>query len=368
MRILYGVVGEGMGHATRSKVVCEHLVARGHDVKIVVSGRAHGMLSKSFPDVVEIRGLTIRYVDNRMDRDGTLARNVLAAPGMLATNVGAYFEVVSRFKPDAVVSDFDSFAYLFAKRHGLPVVSIDNQQIVSRCKIGKFAKQNVKVDYQLTKAFVRAKLPGCDHYVITTFFEPPIRRKCEEDTSLVPPILRQSILDAKKRSKSGEHVLVYQTSESDTKLLDELQRVRGERFIVYGLRKNAQRGNCTLKEFSETGFVEDLASARAVVCNGGLSLIGEAVYLGKPIFSVPVRNQYEQVLNARYVEQLGYGLEAPRIDADLLRLFLAETPKYAARVGKHKQDGNKELFALVDKLLERYAHKAKRLKTHPVEA
>jgi uncharacterized protein (TIGR00661 family) len=155
-------------------------------------------------------------------------------------------------------------------------------------------------------------------------------------------------------------VLVYQTSESDTKLLDELQRVRGQKFVVYGLRKSLQRGNCTLKEFSETGFVDDLALARAVVANGGLSLIGEAVYLGKPIFSVPVQNQYEQVLNARYLEHLGYGLDAPRIDAELLRLFLAEAPKYAASVAKHKQDGNRALFDLVDRLLERFAHKAKR--------
>jgi uncharacterized protein (TIGR00661 family) len=362
MRILYGVVGEGMGHATRSKVVCERLIARGHDVKIVVSGRARAMLAKSFSDVVEIRGLTIRYVDNRMDRDGTLARNVLAAPAMLATNVGAYFDTVSRFHPDVVFSDFDSFAYLFAKRHGVPVVSIDNQQIVSRCKIGKFAKSGVKLDYQLTKAFVRAKLPGCDHYVITTFFEPPIRKKCEDDTTLVSPILRKEVLDAKKRAHPGEHVLVYQTSESDMKLLGELERVREQKFVVYGLRKSTQRGNCTLKEFSEQGFVDDLASARAVVCNGGLSLIGEALYLGKPVFSVPVRNQYEQVLNARYLEQLGYGLEAPRIEADVLRLFLRESPTYAARVAKHKQDGNRVLFELVDRLLDRFAHKAKRAK------
>jgi uncharacterized protein (TIGR00661 family) len=360
MRILYGVVGEGMGHATRSKVVCEHLVARGHEVKIVVSGRAHAMLSKSFSDVVEIRGLTIRYVDNRMDREGTLARNVLAAPGMLATNVGAYFDTVSRFRPDVVISDFDSFAYLFAKRHGLPVVSIDNQHIVSCCKIGKFAKAGVKLDYQLTKAFVRAKLPGCDHCIITTFFEPPIRKKYEDDTTLVPPILRKEILEVKKRARPGEHVLVYQTSESDTKLLDELQRIREQKFIVYGLRKSLQKGNCTLKEFSETGFVDDLASARAVVANGGISLLGEAVYLGKPIFSVPVKNQYEQVLNARYVEHLGYGLDAPRIDAEILRLFLAEAPKYAASVTKHRQDGNRALFDRVDRLLERFAHKAKR--------
>src|SRR6516162_1470147 len=202
MRILYGVVGEGMGHATRSKVVCEHLVERGHDVKIVVSGRAHGFLSKTFRDVVEIRGLTIRYVDNRMDRDGTLARNVVAAPAMLAANVSAYMRKVASFKPHAVISDFDSFAYFFAKRHGLPVMSIDNQQLMSRCKLGKFAKKGVKIDYQMTKAFVRAKLPACDHYVVTTFFYPPARPKYEKTTTLVPPILRKSILDAKKKARA----------------------------------------------------------------------------------------------------------------------------------------------------------------------
>ncbi|MGO9835386.1 MAG: MJ1255/VC2487 family glycosyltransferase [Polyangiaceae bacterium] len=360
MRILYGVVGEGMGHATRSKVVCEHLAARGHEVKIVVSGRAHAFLQKSFRDVVEIRGLTIRYVDNRLDRDGTLARNVLAAPAMLATNIGAYYEKVARFRPDAVISDFDSFAYLFAKRHGVPVVSIDNQQIISRCKLGKFAKHGVKVDYQMTKAFVRAKLPACSHYVITTFFFPTVRKRYADDTTLVPPILRQSILDARKGARAGEHILVYQTSTSDTKLLDELERVRGAKFVVYGLRRSARHGNCVLKEFSEDGFVEDLASARAVVSNGGLSLIGEAIYLGKPVFSVPVGNQYEQILNARYLEELGYGLAAERIEADLLRLFLAEGPKYAARVARHRQDGNKELLQVVDHLLERFARKAKR--------
>jgi uncharacterized protein (TIGR00661 family) len=360
MRILYGVTGEGMGHATRSKVTCEHLVGSGHDVKIVVSGRAHAFLAKSFPDVVEIKGLSIKYVDNRMDRDGTLAHNILAAPGLVTANVNTYFDRVAKFAPQAVITDFDSFAYLFAKRHRLPILSIDNQQIISRCKLGKFAKQGAKVDYQMTKAFVRAKLPACDHYVVTTFFYPPIRPKYEKDTTLVPPILRRSILEAKKKAHAGDHVLVYQTSASDTKLVDELNRVRSAKFVVYGLRKNAKQGNCTLKEFSEEGFVEDLAGARAVVANGGLSLIGEAVYLGKPIFSIPVRNQYEQLLNARYLEELGYGLGAEKIEADVLRLFLDETPKYAARVGKHKQDGNRELFDIVDASMERFARKARR--------
>ena len=227
----------------------------------------------------------------------------------------------------------------------------------------------MKVEYQITKAFVKAKLPGCDHYIITTFFFPTIKKKYREDTTLVPPILRKSILDVKARAKFGHHVLVYQTSTSDKTLIPTLNSIEGERFIVYGLRKNAHNGNCQIKEFSEDGFVEDLASAKAIVSNGGLSLIGEAVYLGKPVYSVPVKHQYEQMMNARYIEELGYGLCADSIDGDMLRMFLREQPRYAARVARHTQEGNEVLFTTVDKLVKQLAKaNAKRKKREAREA
>jgi uncharacterized protein (TIGR00661 family) len=360
MRILYGVTGEGMGHATRSKVVCEHLVRQGHAVKIVVSGRAHSFLSKSFPDVVEIKGLTLRYVDNAMAKGGSLAQNLLAAPSLLYENVNAYYEKVIAFDPHAVITDFDSFAYLFGKRHRLPVLSIDNQQVICRCKHAPEIKQGAKLDYRLTKAFVRAKLPGCEHYLITTFFYPKVRKKCLDTTTLVPSILRRAILHAKKRARLGDHVLVYQTSTSDKRLIPTLNKVQKERFVVYGLRRNAVEGNCVIKDFSEEGFVEDLAQARAVVTNGGLSLIGEALYLGKPVYSVPVQHQFEQLMNARYLEGLGYGLSADVVDPDVLRLFLTENAKYAERVRKHAQDGNTILFSAVDDVLRGFAKRQKK--------
>ena len=67
MKILYGVVGEGMGHATRSKVVLSYLQSRGHQLKVVVSGRAYKFLQKFFDDVVEIQGLTIEYEDGALE-------------------------------------------------------------------------------------------------------------------------------------------------------------------------------------------------------------------------------------------------------------------------------------------------------------
>jgi uncharacterized protein (TIGR00661 family) len=351
MRILYGVVGEGMGHATRSRVAIEHLRARGHHVKIVVSGRAYDFLKRHFPDVVEIQGLTIRYSKGAMDRDISVLRNVLLSPSMLFQNAASYLDDVRHFAPKIVVSDFDSYAWFFAKRFGLPIISIDNQQIIHKCKHDKDITKGLVADYRATRAFVKAKLPGCDHYLITSFFRPAIRGKFEDVVTLVPPILRGEILEA--TPTKGEHVLVYQTSTSDRALLAELGRVSTRKFIVYGLRRDAVHGNCTLRSFSEKGFVEDLASARAVVTNGGLSLIHEAIYLGKPILSVPVRHQFEQEMNARYLEKYGYGLSAPKIDADVLETFLRQEGKYARALEHHYQKGNDVLYRKLDKLIER---------------
>ena len=351
MRILYGVVGEGMGHATRSKVVIDHLLAQKHKVKIVVSGRAYAFLKRHFPDVVEIKGLTIRYSGGAMDRDLSVLRNVLMSPSMLFQNAAAYVDDVRHFKPKIVLSDFDSYAWFFARRFSLPIVSIDNQQIIHKCKHGKEITEGAYADYRATRAFVKAKLPGCDHYVITSFFEPPIRNKFEERVTIVPPILRDEILKA--RPSRGEQVLVYQTSTSDRGLIAQLHRLHKHKFVVYGLGRDAEEGNCTLHSFSEQRFVRDLAGARAVVTNGGLSLMHEAIYLGKPILSVPVRNQFEQEMNARYLEQYGYGLAAPRIDADVLDAFLRQERDYAEALRRHRQKGNDVLYRTVDGLLDR---------------
>jgi uncharacterized protein (TIGR00661 family) len=350
MRILYGVVGEGMGHATRSKVVIEHLVEQGHKVKIVVSGRAYDYLKRHFDDVVEIKGLTIRYSGGAMERQASLLQNVLLSPSMLFQNAASYVDDVRHFKPKIVFSDFDSYAFFFARRFKLPIVSIDNQQIIHKCKHSSEITKGVAADYRATRAFVKAKLPGCDHYLITSFFTPPIRPKFEDRVTLVPPILRREILEAEPTR--GGHVLVYQTSTSDKALLAELNRLRDRSFVVYGLRRDAVQGNCVLRNFSEQAFVKDLASARAVVTNGGLSLIHESIYLKKPILSVPVRHQFEQEMNARYLEQYDYGLAAPRTDADVLDAFLRQEHRYVRALRHHHQKGNEVLFRKVDKLID----------------
>ena len=73
------------------------------------------------------------------------------------------------------------------------------------------------------------KLPGAYHYLVTSFFFPPVRK---QRTTLVPPILRPEILAAKR--EPGAHVLVYQTAAANTALVPALQSLPYD-FRVYGM-------------------------------------------------------------------------------------------------------------------------------------
>ena len=353
MRILYGVVGEGMGHATRSCVILRHLV-KSHDVQIVVSGRAHAFLRKTFPqlEVHEIAGLNMVYEDNEVQRRRTALDFIKKLPGF-ADNFETMTRLAEGFRPELVVSDFESFAYLYAKKHDLPVLSIDNMQIINRCELDVDIPDEEQASWQLAKTVVKAKLPHCDHYLITTFFFPPLRKA---RTSLFPPILRDAVLDAPRAT--GEHVLVYQTSDTFHDLVPTLQRLPG-RFYVYGLKRDEVLGNVTLKGFSEDGFVRDLASARAVLAGGGFSLMGEAVYLGKPMLSVPLKGQFEQTLNALYLQKLGYGEYHRELSERAIAEFLQRAPDYAKNVATHKQDRNRAILAKLDELIAEIQQKGR---------
>ncbi|MEM1348693.1 MAG: glycosyltransferase family protein, partial [Myxococcota bacterium] len=194
MKILYGVVGEGLGHAIRSSVILEKLLADGHEVHVVVSGRAYDLLAARFPQVSRIWGLTMSVKDNELKRLGTVAKNLREAIKGFPSNVRQYFEVEAQFEPDLVISDFETWTWLFAMRHRLPLICVDNIQVIRRCTHSAGILQHPDVqNFRLAKSLVRAKAPNASHYVVTSFFFPPVRKK---RTTLIPPILRQSILDA----------------------------------------------------------------------------------------------------------------------------------------------------------------------------
>lgn len=353
MKILYGVVGEGMGHAMRSRVVIEHLVAEGHEVEIMASSRAADYLAKRFSGVNRIHGFHIITEENQVRRGMTVLSNVLRGTAALPGQLQAYFELTEQFAPEAVISDFESWTSLYGESHRLPVFSIDNMQIIHRCSHPPEVIEGHRMDFELVKAFVKAKLPMSEFFFVTTFFYPPVRK---EHTALFPPILRPEILES--GSSRGDHVVVYQTAEGHAGLVEALGAT-GLECRVYGMRRNLSEelveGNLRFRPFSEQVFISDLASARAVVASAGFTLMSECVYLHKPLLALPLSGQFEQVLNARYLELEGYGACAEAVDGEVVRTFVAKLPEYEERLASYEQEGNSQLLDALDEHLDRAA-------------
>ena len=168
----------------------------------------------------------------------------------------------------------------------------------------------------------------------------------------MPPVLRPEILAA--RPELGDHLLVYQTSTSN-EALPGILRGAGRECRIYGLRRDLtadlRDGALLFRPFSEASFVEDLRTARAVVSGGSFTLMSEAVHLGKPMLAVPVKRQFEQILNARYLEQLGYGAAAEELTAPALGAFLERLPEHERCLARYAQDGNRECLAALDALV-----------------
>jgi len=94
-----------------------------------------------------------------------------------------------------------------------------------------------------------------------------------------------------------------------------------------------------------------------VIGAGGFTLMGEAVYLHKPMLSTPLEDQFEQMLNARYLEHEGYGMWTPGFDdPTVIPRFLERVPGCAAKLGGYSQERNDALLSAVDEFLVKAAN------------
>jgi uncharacterized protein (TIGR00661 family) len=341
-KILYGVAGEGMGHAIRSKIIIKHLLKK-HDLHIVSSRKPYEFLSGYFDNVYDIHGLHISYKNNRVQSIKTFLHNVYRLPRGSYRSFKKLVEIIKKSKPDVVISDFEPFTSLVSKFFGIPLVSIDNMHLMTNCKI-KIPKRYYK-DYIAAKLVIKSFITKADYYLINTFFYPKIKKR---NTFLFPPVIRDEILNARVKNKG--HILVYQTSKTNKGLKKALKKI-DEKFIIYGLDVSKKEENLILKKFDEKGFIEDLVSCKAIITNGGFGTITEAMCVGKAVLSIPVRKQFEQVLNAIFVEKLGYGEFHKKLKVDKIKEFISNIDTYRKNLKKYKREDNSRIIKKLDNII-----------------
>ena len=348
MRVLYGVVGEGLGHATRSRVVAERLLEQGHEVKMVASGQALPYLQQHLPDVEPIWGTSFVLEQGEVKRWKTFSSNVRGGATGWPSDWRKGVTIARAYRPDLMLSDFDAFAYLVARQFRKPVISIGNIDMVTRCAHDAEILRGVRPDYVTARTYVRAKIPRADHYVIASLFRPRVRLR---RTTLTRPILRDEILNL--HPEDGQHLLVYGRIGDDAIAALEWSEVP---CLIYGARseltEDVREGNLVYRPFSNEGFVEDLRRCRGVVASAGHSLMSEAVYLRKPMLALPLAGQFEQQMNARYLERMGYGTAAAAVDHESLGRFLEREDVHRRALAGYDQDRNVEALGTIERVID----------------
>lgn len=344
--VFYCVCGEGMGHAIRSSVIIERIKEK-YDVYIFTSDRAYDYLKSKFENVYEIGGFNTVYINNKVNNLQTLANAIKRNPTNIKIGYENLYKKARELRPNVIVTDFELYATMISKLLDIPLISLDNIHMITQAKISY--PPNKRMEMLKAKSVIKAYVVKPKVHILTSFFYPPVRSK--KKAVIYPPVIREDIL--KLKPKNGNHVIVYQTSKESVKLVRRLKALKDEQFIVYGFDEDKIDGNLTYKKFNEDEFYDDLASSKAVICNGGFTFISEAISLKKPIYSVPAIGNFEQTLNGYYVERLGYGEYHEVMNAPRVKNFLRKLPTYQKRLAKVKNKNNdgivKELIYRIEK-------------------
>lgn len=345
MKILYGVCGEGMGHAQRSLVVADHLSWRGHDLRFVCSrGRAFDAIAARYPDrVYEVAGLETVMFGNRVDPALTIAYNAVK---QWTLSPWCHLTLAARIAPppDLVISDFEPFTARYAKALALPLLAVDNIAFLTRCE-----QPARMAPGTLMRLAVENMVPGADHYFVTTIAWAPV---CKVRTSLHAPIVRPEVLAERRRAADGDHLACYFNDKADAReRVRELAQV-GVDVHLWGASREMSSGRVTCMGHDPAGFPRDLATSAAVVGGAGFTLLSEAIALRKPVLAVPFAGQGEQLSNARYVEALGVGRSGEAMSPALVKEFLHALPRYRRELAAAEpHDGNAEIFSALDRTL-----------------
>ncbi len=348
LRVAYGVFGYGRGHATRAAAVLPALRAR-HVVQIFAGGDAYDQLAPEYP-VTRIP--TLGYVygpGGRLSAWRTARRNAWHVLDLLLRGPAfeAVCETVADFRPDVIISDAEPWLHRVGRRLGIPRIGFDHFGILVYCRPPLPLHDRIR---GWRDVLVYRRLMGRpERVLVSSFYRARPRAR---GVQVIPPLLRAEVL--RQRPVHGDYLLVYfnRGTHQFTPAVEAALRAIRLPARVYGTGRQGVDGLLDFRPLSNLPFVEDLAGCRAVVSTAGNQLVGEAVYLGKPLLVLPER-AVEQRLNGAMLARLGLGqcVRADRFSVDVLRAFLAREDDFRARLARRRRDGRQAAVAALETFL-----------------
>lgn len=380
-KVLLVVQGEGRGHMTQAISMRQILDRHQYEVCGVLVGTSERreipqFFLDRFKDVVVQKIQSPNFVTSKnrkikiwptITHNVRNARRYMASAKLLRTTI-------EETEADLVLNFYEPTCGLYhlalRKQRKVPMISIAHQYLTGHSRF-RFPGGHW-MDRLMLRAYTNFTSAGSEHHFGLSFY--PLQNERRSRIRVVPPLLRSEV--SATSVKEGDYFLCYLVNSgyADDLIAWAKQNPHTTLHVFSDMKSNVEMQrvlpNLFLHQLNDKKFLEYMAGSKGVITSAGFESVCEAMWLGKPVFMVPVEGHFEQLCNAVDALRAGAGIydrsfrisrflewlptwnsaslrfrewetQAERIFIDELRRALGEG---AAAQGRMLQMGIKETF------------------------
>lgn len=298
MKILYAIQGTGNGHISRAREIVPLLQKHG-ELDLLISG---SQADVSLTEFVKYNFHGFSYIFGKnggIDYWKTFKE----------MDLRQFFKDMQSvpFKDyDLIINDFEPITAWACKIKKIESVALSHQAsflspLTPRStKREKYAELILKY-YAPTTHHVGFHFKSYDSFIHT-------------------PVIRQQIRDLKPENHG--YYTVYLPAVDDKVIVKYLHQLPDVQWQVFSKHQKTpyQYNNVVVQQINNEAFNKSLENCAGLFTGGGFEGPAEALYLGKKVIMMPMKNQFEQTCNAAAAEKMGLPI-IKKIDKNLVQVL-----------------------------------------------
>lgn len=283
MKILYAIQGTGNGHLSRSMDIVPLLQKMGK-VDVLISG-TQGDLKLPFPVKYNLHGFGFVF-----GKSG----GVDLWKSFLKSRFRKFIKEINELPVDnydVVINDFEPVSAWACYLKNKPCIGLSHQAAV----LHELAPKPEETD-TIGRLILKNYAPVTANYGFhfNAFGD-----------RMFTPVIRQQVREQVTANKG--HYTVYLPAYDDKRLIKRLSEFKNVEWDVFSKhnKKTIKNKNITIQPINNEAFIKSMAQSAGVLCGGGFETPAEALFMKKKLLVIPMKNQYEQQLNAAALKQMG---------------------------------------------------------------
>ena len=283
MKILYAIQGTGNGHLARATEIVP-LLKELADTDVLISG-TQGDLKLPFHIDYQLYGMSFIFGKNggvSMLKTILKLKPFRFISDLLRLPVKEY---------DLILCDFEPVTAWACRLKRKPCTGISHQNAVLHPKAPK-PERSDWIGSLILKYYAPSTIKYGFHFMSL-------------DESNFTPVIRPSVRNAAPEDKG--HYTVYLPAHSNDEIeavLSAFPKIRWEVFSKHSSQTYG-KGNILFNPVSLDGFTQSFINCRGILCTAGFETPAEAMFMGKKLCVIPMKNQYEQSCNAAFLAHMG---------------------------------------------------------------